>query len=145
MPPSAHEALISRVATEIWNQGKLSVIDEVMSADAKYWGPHMPEGQGNRDHWRAAISMYRRAFPDCRVTFEELICSGDTVVGRWKASGTHSGNLPGLEPTGRKISVGGITIYRISDGKIVEAWEQLDLLGMWRQLGVVSLPGPRPE
>ena len=135
------KTLISRIATEIWNQGKLGVVDEVMAADARYHGPHMPNGLGNRDNWRQAIAMYRGAFPDSHVTFNEFISNSDTVVGRWSATGTHTGQLAGVAPTGKRIAIEGITIYRIAGGKIVEAWEQLDTLGMWQQLGVVAVPG----
>jgi predicted ester cyclase len=141
MPADENKALVARIADDIWNRGDLSVVDEVMVAEARYHGPHMPEGLGDRESWRRAVAMYRGAFPDSHVTFEELVASGDLIVGRWAAVGTHRGELPGLGPTGKRISIGGITIYRITDGKIVEAWEQLDLLGMWQQLGVVSVPG----
>jgi predicted ester cyclase len=141
MTQDANNALISRIAIEIWNQGKLAVIDEIMAADARYHGPHMPGGSGGREHWRQAIAMYRGAFPDSHVIFDALINSGDTVVGRWSATGTNTGQLAGMAPTGKGISIGGITIYRISGGNIVEAWDQLDTLGMWQQLGVVDLPG----
>jgi steroid delta-isomerase-like uncharacterized protein len=136
-----HKALIARIADDIWNRGDLAAVDEVMSPNGRYHGPHMPNGIGDRESWRRAIGMYRGAFPDSHVTFEELIVSGDTVVGRWSATGTHTGQLAGVAPTGKRIAIGGITIYRIEAGKIVEAWEQLDMLGMWQQLGVVSLPG----
>jgi steroid delta-isomerase-like uncharacterized protein len=135
-----NKALVSRVADDIWNRGDLAVVDELMVDDAAYHGPHMPGGVGDRESWRRAIGMYRSAFPDSHVTFEELIASDDTVVGRWSATGTHTGQLPGLAPTGKRIAIGGITIYRIAAGKIVEAWEQLDMLGMWQQLGVVDVP-----
>ncbi len=141
MSEEEKKALVSRIATDIWNRGDLDVVDEVMAADAPYHGPHMPNGLGDRESWRRAIGGYRDAFPDSHVTFDELIVSGDTVVGRWRATGTHTGQLPGLPPTGKPIALGGITIYCIADGKIIEAWEQLDMLGMWQQLGVVSLPG----
>ncbi|MEJ2077274.1 MAG: ester cyclase [Acidobacteriota bacterium] len=134
-------ALISRIADEIWNRGNLDVVDEVMAADAAYHGPHMPGGQGDRESWRRAIAMYRGAFPDSHVTYEDMIDCGDTLVGRWTATGTQTGPMPGVEPTGKPLAISGITIYRIVDGKIIEAWEQLDLLGMWQQLGVVTLPG----
>lgn len=140
MSEEEKKALVSRIATDIWNQGDLDVVDEVMVADASYYGPHMPNGLGDRETWRQAIARYRGAFPDSHVTFDELIVSGNTVVGRWRATATHTGQLPGLPPTGKPIAIGGITIYRIADSKIVEAWEQLDMLGMWQQLGVVSLP-----
>jgi steroid delta-isomerase-like uncharacterized protein len=140
MSEEGNKALVRRIAADIWNQGNLEVVDEVMSADARYHGPHMPNGIGDRESWRQAIAMYRNAFPDSHVKFEELIGSRDTVVGRWTATGTHTGQLPGVATTGCHIAIEGITIYRFSDGKIVEAWEQLDMLGMWKQLGVVSLP-----
>ncbi len=140
MSEDANKALVSRIATDIWNRGDLDVTSEVMVANARYHGPHMPNGIGNRENWRQAIAMYRSAFPDSHVTFDELIVTGDTVVGRWSATATHTGQLPGVAPTGKRIAMGGITIYRLSGGKIVEAWEQLDMLGMWRQVGVVSLP-----
>jgi len=143
MSEEANKAIVSRIATDIWNRGDLNATAQVMMANARYHGPHMPNGVGDRDNWKRAIAMYRSAFPDSHVTFEELIGTGDTVVGRWRATGTHTGQLPGVPPTGKPIAIGGITIYRFSDGKIVEAWEQLDMLGMWQQLGVVSLPAHR--
>ena len=133
--------LISRIAEDIWNRGDIDVADDIMTADAKYHGPHMPNGVGVREDWKRAITMYRSAFPDSHVTYDELIITDDTVVGRWSATATHTGELPGLAPTGKRIVISGITIYRFSESKIIEAWEQLDLLGMWQQLGVVSLPG----
>jgi len=140
MSEEANKALVSRIATDIWNRGDLDVVNEVMVVDARYHGPHMPNGMGSRENWREAIAMYRSAFPDSHVRFEALIATGDTVVGRWSATATHTGQLPGVAPTGKRIAIGGITIYHLDCGKIVEAWEQLDMLGMWQQLGMVSLP-----
>lgn len=140
-PLGNHVALVSRIADDIWNRGDMAAVDEVMAAEAVYHGPHMPDGMGDRESWRRAVSMYRDAFPDSHVTYEDFVVSGDTVVGRWRATGTHTGPLPELDATGKAIAIGGISIYRIADGKIVEVWEHLDLLGMWQQLGVVVLPG----
>lgn len=141
MNTTKHKALITRIAVDIWNRGDLAVVDQVMAPEAKYHGPHMPNGVGDRETWRRAIGMYRSAFPDSHVIFEDLIESGDIVVGRWSATATHTGQLPGVAPTEKPIAIGGITIYRIAEGKIIEAWEQLDMLGMWQQIGVVTLPG----
>jgi steroid delta-isomerase-like uncharacterized protein len=135
-----HEPLIRRIADDIWNRGDLAVVDEVMSPDARYHGPHMPNGTGGREDWRRAIAMYRAAMSDAHVVFEELIACGETIVGRWSATGTHTGDLPGVAATGKQIGITGISIYRLREGRIVEVWEELDLLGMWQQLGVVSLP-----
>ena len=134
-------SIVSRIADDIWNKGDMGVVDLVMAPDAKYHGPHMPNGLGDRENWRRAITMYRAAFPDSHVTFEDFVVSGDTVVGRWRATGTQTGSMPGLPPSGKRIAISGITIYRFEGERIIEAWEQLDMLGMWQQLGVVSLPG----
>ncbi len=139
MKPEEMKRVVSRIADEMWNRGDLAVADEVMERDAPYHGPHMPNGVGDRETWRQAIGMYLGAFPDSQVSFDELLVSGDTVVGRWSATATHTGSLRGLGPTGRRIVIGGITIYRMAGSKIVESWEQLDMLGMWQQLGVVNL------
>ncbi len=135
------KAVIARVADEVWNRGNLDVIDEIAAPETRYHGPHMPGGSGSRGDWRTAIARYRSAFPDSHVVFDELLACGDRIIGRWRATGTQTGPLPGLEPTGMPIAISGITIYRMTDGRIVEAWEQLDLLGMWQQLGMFPKPG----
>jgi predicted ester cyclase len=142
MSEEVNKAVVSRIATDIWNRGDLDVTSEVMVANAQYHGPHMPNGKGDRENWRQAIAMHRSAFSDSHVTFQGLIPAGDTVVAPWSETAMHTGQLPGVAPTGKRIAFGGITIYRLSGGKIVEAWEQLDMLGMWHQLGIVSLPAP---
>ena len=142
MSTENHKSLVQRIAGEIWNEGNLHVADEVMSADAHYHGPHMPNGIGGREDWKNAIKMYRGAFPDSHVVYEEMLVAGDRIVGRWSATGTHTGDLSGLSPTNQRIQISGITIYKISGGLIIEAWEQLDLLGMWEQIDVFQRPGP---
>jgi len=141
MSADANKALIQRIADEIWNEGQLGVIDEIMTAGGRYHGPHMPGGCGGREDWRQAIARYRQAFPDSHVVYEDLLACGDHIVGRWSATGTQQGPMPGSPPTGTRIEISGITIYRFEGGRVVEAWEQLDLLGMWRQLGVFTPPG----
>lgn len=134
-------ASISRIADDMWNRGDISVADEIMRANAKYHGPHMPNGLGSREDWKSAVQMYRAAFPDSHVTYEDLLEAKDTVIGRWSATATHTRDMPGLPATGKSIKISGITIYRFADEKIAEAWKELDMLGMWQQLGVVNLPG----
>ena len=141
MTSNDQKKLVARIADDIWNRGDLDVCAEVMAADARYHGPHMPNGVGDRESWRRAIGMYRSAFPDSHVTYDAIFVCDDVVIGRWSATATHTGPLAGLQPNGTPISISGITIYRFSGDKIVEAWEQLDLLGMWQQLGAFNPPG----
>lgn len=85
--------------------------------------------------------MFMSAFPDTKMTVEQQIAEGDKVVTRWKAQGTHKGELMGIPPTGKQVTVTGISIERIVGGMIVESWEEFDQMGMMQQLGVIPAPG----
>src|SRR5215212_3346868 len=86
------------------------------------------------------VSMIRSALPNLRITLEDDMAEGDKVVSRWTAQGTHQGELMGIAPTGNQVTITGITIHRIEDGKIVEEWENWDALGMMQQIGAVPSP-----
>lgn len=86
---------------------------------------------------RHCISGYRNAFPDLRVTVEEQVAHGNTVVTRWTTTGTHRGDLWGVPPTGKSFTITGVTIDRFVEGKIAESKESWDALGMLQQLGIL--------
>ena len=86
---------------------------------------------------RQAAGMFRQAMPDWHSDVEELIGEGDLVVERFTASGTHRGELMGVEPTGKVIVLRGIQIFRIEGDKIVERWGRLDEVGLLRQLRLI--------
>ena len=86
------------------------------------------------------VSMIRSAVPDLRIAVEDEMAEGDKVVSRWRAQGTHQGELMGAAPTGNQVRITGITIHRIEEGKIVEEWENWDALGLMQQIGAVPSP-----
>jgi steroid delta-isomerase-like uncharacterized protein len=86
------------------------------------------------------VTMIRSALPDLRITLEEDIAEGDKVVSRWRAQGTHQGELMGIAPTSNQVMITGITIHRIEEGKIVEEWENWDALGLMQQIGAIPSP-----
>jgi predicted ester cyclase len=88
-----------------------------------------------REGVRQAIELFRRAFPDTRHTVEDLLAEGDRVVARITARATHTGELFGHPPTGRVVTLTGITIYRIVGGRIVERWAEHGT-GVLEQLGI---------
>jgi steroid delta-isomerase-like uncharacterized protein len=90
------------------------------------------------DAYSAAVEATHAAFPALVVTVHDQVAEGDKVVTRWSASGTHAGDFAGVPATGRLVTVTGIHIHRVRHGRLVEHWEELNLLGVLRQLGALS-------
>lgn len=130
---TANTAIVRR-AFECWNKRDFSVIEELLS-DCIYHSPATGEIRG--EAYRKLFASMLNAFPDGRFTVSDEVAEDDKVVMRWGFTGTHKGELMGIAPTGKQVAMTGISITRIVDGKIVEAWEEWDSLGMMQQLGVV--------
>lgn len=135
-----NKAIARRSFDEVWNQGNLAAIDEIYAPDVvnHTLPPGLPPGV---EGGKAFTGMYLSAFPDTKMTIELQIAEGDKVVTRWKAQGTHKGELMGIPATGKQVTVTGIVIDRIVGGRIVESWGEFDQMGMMQQLGVVPTPG----
>jgi len=138
-----NKALARRAFEEVWNQGKLAVIDELTASNATYHDPSVPGGKfTGPEGVKQFVQIYRGAFPDVRITINDQIAEGDKVVTRWTATGTHKGDLMGIAPTNKRATVTGVDIGRFQDGKVVEAWASYDMLGLLQQLGVVPVLAP---
>jgi steroid delta-isomerase-like uncharacterized protein len=127
--------LVQRIWREIWNQGLLDVVDDVLADEYVGHIPAMPEPVRGTRGFKELIAAYRTAYPDVHLTVDDVIASGDRVVVRWTSRGTNTGSFMGMKPTGRNVEVAGISIFRIEGGKVAEEWEGFDTLAMMRQLG----------
>ena len=125
-----------RVFEEPWS-GNFDVIDEFVAPDYVGHDSAEPEPIRGPDGVREFIERYRSAFGGARLTIDDQVAEGAKVATRWTASGTHTGEIAGIGPTGKDITVSGLTISRFAGGKIVEQWTTWDTLGMLIQLGVV--------
>lgn len=85
----------------------------------------------------AIVALFRRTFPDMNWEIHDLIAEGDRVVARTTMTGTHLGDFFGIPPTGKSVSMDGVHVLRVADGRIAEHWGSNDDLGLMRQLGVV--------
>ncbi|MEM3096462.1 MAG: ester cyclase [Nitrososphaerota archaeon] len=126
-----------RKAVDSYNRRDLDFIDELYDKGFLYHG-NGEMADLTRDGWRQFIREMQTTFPDMHIHVDEIFTSGDRLCYRMTVSGTHKGELLGLPPTNRKISIRTIGIMRFRDGKIVEEWENYDELGMLRQLGAIQ-------
>jgi len=131
-----NKALVKREVESLYNAKDISVADEIYSPDLVSHVPNAPQ-PGNLAQLKRDVAEIYGAFPDGHLTLDDLFAGGDRVAKRWTFSGTHSKVWQGIPATGKKIVVSGINIFRMNDGKIVEYWEYMDLLGLLQQLGVI--------
>lgn len=127
-----------RLIDDFWNGRNAGAVNELLAADARVHDANTPDYGSGPEAYKKVFTLYTTAFPDVRLTIDgDLIESGDRVVMRWTAKGTHQGDLRGIAPTGRKMDVSGITIFRFAEGKIAEQWTNWNALGLMQQLGVI--------
>ena len=135
-----NKAVTRRFMDEIIAKKNLAVFDELVSPNVV--AHHVPPGVApNFQGWKGIVTMVLGAFPDVQATTDDMIAEGDMVVVRWTMQGTHKGDLMGIPPTGKAVSFTGMIMEHYSGGKIVEHWEQFDMVGMMQQIGVVPTPG----
>jgi steroid delta-isomerase-like uncharacterized protein len=136
-----NKTAVRRLFEEVWNKGNLPVTDELFAPNYAHHDSSTPDvGRGPESEKKRA-TLYRTAFPDLRLTIEDIIAEGETVTARWSCKGTHKGDLSGIAPTGKQFTISGISIARFTNGKMVEGWVNWDALGLMQQLGVIAEVG----
>lgn len=129
--------VIRRSFEELWNKGNLSLADELFTPNYAHHDPSTPDFGRGPESERKRATVYRTAFPDLQLTIEDIIAEGQTVMARWSCRGTHKGDLSGIAPTGKQVTISGVSVARFTGGKMVEGWVNWDALGLMQQLGVV--------
>jgi steroid delta-isomerase-like uncharacterized protein len=137
---SAENKELSRRFTELFSTGDEALADEVLAPDVVFHGTRGDGELHGLEEMKAFVARYRRAFPDAHSTVEDQVAEADTVVTRWRARGTHRGELGPIPATDREFEMHGVTIERIADGKIAEVWVARDELGLLRQIGLAPEP-----
>ena len=128
-----NKAIIRRYFDEVFNQGNMEVVDELVARDVSGQDAAIDETRTIED-LKEVVVLFHTAFPDARYVIHDLIAEGDRVVARWSLTGTHRGTYLDVSPTEKRVILNGIIIYRLEDGKIVEYWGEIDHLGLMRQL-----------
>jgi steroid delta-isomerase-like uncharacterized protein len=135
-----NKELTRRFYEECWNQGKTERADEYVAKDCRYRDPVFPSLAPGVESLKRHITMCRNAFPDLRFSLDDIIAERDEVVVHWTAQGTQEGQFLGLAPTRKSATVGGTSIYRIKNHKMVEQAADWNLLTLLEQLGAATAP-----
>ena len=136
----ANKELIRRWFEEVWNKGRAEAIEEMFDENGIAHGlsddPANPI-KGPRGY-RPFYDLLRKAFPNIVVVVEDTVAEGDKVAARCSVRAKHEGEFLGREATQAPVAFSGITIVRIHNGKIVEAWNNFDFMTMYKQVGHLS-------
>ena len=144
-----NKALVRNFFEEVWNNRNLDYLDEVYSTDFTLHALWQNTSAGGAieasgiEPAKTVIGGWFKGFPDIKVTVEDQVAEGDLVGSRHSSHGTHTADFMGIPASGKEATVTGMTITRIADGKMVEAWTCWDALGMFEQLGMA--PGGPPS
>ena len=131
----SNKALCRRFFEQVWNNRNLAAIDELFAPNyVRHAGAGPQFGTGPQSVHRL-VNYYLGGFPDVRFSIDDLVAEQDKVVLRWTAHATHQGQFEGIQPTGKTVNVNGTTMVRVAGGKIAEAWDSFDALGLLQQLG----------
>jgi steroid delta-isomerase-like uncharacterized protein len=135
-----NKALVRRLFDEVWNTGNVALVDDLLAPSFVDHAAQMGGDDPTRDGFKTQVRLFRTAFPDGRSQIEDLIAEDDRVVARWTDGGTQRGEWMGVPPTGKRVTMSGIDVYRIEQGRIAEFWCSEDELGLLRQLGALQPP-----
>jgi len=138
-----NKAIVQRILSEFWIGGNLAVLDKLLAPDCINHEQSNPEQRGKAacKQWANDVRLVnRRGFPDYDITPEDIVAEGDKVVKRWVFQGTHSGEFAGIPPTGKRVTMRGITLYRLAQGRVSEMYWNYDVFGLLQQLGAIPAP-----
>jgi steroid delta-isomerase-like uncharacterized protein len=130
---------------EAYNERDLEAEAAVLAPDYVAHVPAVPGPLEGLEAWRQFSGSFAEAFPDIRLTVEDIFSEGDMVAARVAFHGTHRGEFQGIPPTGKEVAFSSIEVNRVRDGKVEEHWVELDLLGLMQQLGAIPEPGHSDE
>ena len=135
---SDNKTAAQRVREEIWNKKNFGLADEIVGVDCSHQvhDPLTPQSGKGPEALKKLVDVYMSAFPDAQCPVDEIISDGDRVMVRWTARATHTGKLLQIGPTGKKINVSGVDIYRFLNGKLQDHRIIWDAMTFAQQLGI---------
>ncbi len=132
---AAHKEIFKKLYQDVWNERKFEVIKEVISESHALGDPTISGAAVGPEAYRKQVDRFLAAFPDLRFMIDDTVSEKDKMVLAWRITGTHKGEFLGVPATGKKLTITGITINEISEGKILESAVIWDALGLLQEMG----------
>ena len=140
-----NKSIIRRFIEDGLNKRNPALIEETYSSDYTGHDPERPVPRTMMDLQQGMVGLLGKVFPDGQYSIERLVAEDDLVAWHWIFRATHLGEIMGIPATGKQITFGGINIFRMEDGKVIEDWVYRDTVGMMRQLGALPSPQSAPK
>ena len=138
MSTETNKAIVRRYLEQVIDEGQVDLAEEFLAETIELHFTGLAPGLAAIEQWVATLNV---AFPDRKLTIDDVVAEGDKVVARTTLKGRHQGEMQGIPATGKPVTQPSITIFRLANGKIVEGWFAADNLSMMQQLGVIPAPG----
>lgn len=136
MSIEANKSAVRRYMDQGVNKANVNIADELFAPNFAFHFPGVPVPM-DRAGWAQLTTVFKKGFPDQQTSTDDLLAEGDRVAARFTFRGTQQGEFQGIPPTGKSVTMTGMAVWRLVDGKIAEHWVETDALGMLQQLGVV--------
>ncbi len=136
--PADPKNIVRRLYEEVWNKRKLHLMGELVSPSHAFHGPNASGSSIGPEAYKRVVALLVAGFPDARFTIDDTVTEQDKVVVCWTLSGTHKGEYMSIPATNKKVSVEGITIHDIANGRIMDSYAMRDMWSLMQQLGVVK-------
>lgn len=135
--PQPHEIPV-RWFEEVWNKGREEAIDELATPDAQCFGFPQPESVLNREEFKDYVREFRRTFSHIHIRVEESVAEGYRIAVRWTGTMKHTGSGLGFPATGRTVTIIGMSLLHLEEGRISKGYNALDLNSAVLHLSAVA-------
>jgi len=124
----------------MWNEPNLTIVDTVYASEFVRHDCGAPEDIVGLENVKNHLQNFFTAFPDLHITVDEIIMEGNKLVQKWTLTGTNTGSMAGMPPTGKKVQLLGVSIVHMVNGQAKEIWDYYNVLDMYQQLGFTLVP-----
>lgn len=135
------KSVVCRLYEEVWNERRLELVSELLSPSHALQDSHLPWSGVGPEAYKRVVTQFLAAFPDLRLTINDIVSENDKVAVSWTISGTQKREFRGIPASNKAVTLEGITINHVANGKIIDSYASIDYLGMMQQVGMVPVLG----